>query len=246
MGYFQNPNTPNKRSVGVLTDFRVSEETVHELSLMGIKTFKTKRVKSLYESVCGHTDMQIHHLGKNRFVAASETYDYYNELFRDAIIIKGSKYLSDKYPDDILYNAAVFGNFVVCNAACTAIEILSEYRSMNKVILNVKQGYAKCSICIVNENAIITSDKGIYNEAKKNKIDVLRIDPGYIKLNGMSYGFIGGATGLIAPDILAVNGDIKTHQNCNDIIAFCKNYGISVVSLKNGEIEDIGSIIPIF
>ena len=62
----------------------------------------------------------------------------------------------------------------------------------------------------------------------------------------MSYGFIGGATGLIAPDMLAVNGDLKTHPDYNNIVDFCKNYHVDIISLKNGSIYDIGSILPIF
>lgn len=242
MNYFQITNLPNKNARGVLTDYRISPETVRELGLLGIETLKTQRIANLYDAVCGHTDMQIHHLGGNKFVTAPEVYDYYKNLLNDAEIIKGSKFLSGKYPDDICYNAAGLGGILICSAAYTAAEIVSEY----KTIINVNQGYAKCSICIVNENAIITSDKGIYEAAKRSGIDVLKIEPGYIKLKNMSYGFIGGATGLIAPNMLAVNGDIKTHKNCEDIILFCKNYGVEVISLKKGEIEDIGTIIPLF
>lgn len=246
MNYFANPNLPNKRSKSVLIDYRTSEETVNELNNLGIKIFKTQPVKSLYNAVQGHADMQIHHLGNDRFVTAPEVYEYYKSILLNADIIKGSKELISKYPEDICYNAAAFGNYLICNAACTALEILSEYQSMKQTILNVKQGYAKCSVCVVNESAIITSDKSIAKTAMQHGIDVLHIESGYIKLKDMSYGFIGGATGLLAPDILAVNGDIKTHINYNDIISFCRNYNIYVTSLKNGEIEDIGSIIPLF
>lgn len=246
MEYFLHPNIPNKCSKGVLVDFRTSEESISTLKSLGIEVFKTQRIKCLYSSVCGHADMQIHHLGDNRFVTAPEVYEYYNELFAEACIINGSKKLSNRYPEDIYYNAAAFGNFLLCNSSCTATEILSEYRSMNKTILNVKQGYAKCSICIINENAVITSDKGIYKKLYDNGIDVLLISSGFINLQGVSYGFIGGATGLISNDLLAVNGDISTHPNSSEIISFCKNYNVNIISLKKGTLDDIGSIIPIF
>ena len=46
---------------------------------------------------------------------------------------------------------------------------------MGYEIINVKQGYAKCSICVVSDNAIITADKGIAKAAIQNRIDVLEI-----------------------------------------------------------------------
>lgn len=246
MHFFEKPNIPNKCSRGVIIDYRTNEESIKELNNLGISTFKSCCVSSLYDSVCGHPDMQIHHLGKERFVCAPEAFEHYTKLFPDADIIKGSKTLTASYPDDICYNAAAFGKYLICNAVSTAIEISSEYLSKGRTILKAKQGYAKCSICIINDNAIITADEGIYKIALENKIDALKINEGFIELKNMSYGFIGGATGLIAHNVLAVNGDIRKHKNCADIISFCKNYSVEVISLKNGEIEDIGSILPIF
>ncbi len=244
--YISIPNLPNKRSKGVIIDYRTDKEAIDSLNSMGIECILSCRINSLYEAVCAHPDMMIHHLGADRFITAPEAYEHFKAALPNADIIKGSKQLDARYPDDILYNAASVGNYLFCNARCTASEILSEYQCMKKEILNVKQGYSKCSICVVSENALITADSGICNIARKNNIDVLKITEGYIELAGMSYGFIGGATGLIAPDALAVNGDLKTHPDYNNIVSFCKNYGVDIVQLKSGSIYDIGSILPIF
>jgi 2-hydroxy-3-keto-5-methylthiopentenyl-1-phosphate phosphatase len=45
--------------------------------------------------------------------------------------------------------------------------------------------------------------------------------------------------------MLAVNGNIKLHPDFEKIIEFCKKYDVEVVSLNNGEIVDVGSIIPV-
>lgn len=246
MNYFLNPNLPNKRSKGVIVDFRMSDESVLTLKSLGIEAIKSVKIDNVIDEVCGHCDVQIHHLGANRFICAPKAYEHYKAVLPNADVIKGSKCLTEKYPGDVWYNAAAFGDYLICNTACTALEILSEYRSLNRKILNVKQGYAKCSICVVSNRAIITSDKGIYKIANQNEIDALLIEPGFIELYGGMDGFIGGASGLIAPNTLAVNGNIKTHKNCEDIVAFCKNHSVDVVSLNNGNIVDIGSVIPIF
>lgn len=242
MKYFSIPNLPDRQAKGVVTDYRISAESIAELKRLGIEVFKTTKIETLYDAVCGHTDMQLYHLGENRFISAPEVYGYYKLLLPESLIIKGSKSLSGKYPHDVPYNAVVVGNYLICNAKYTAPEITE---NSGKTLINTAQGYAKCSVCAVGKNAVITSDDGIYNAAKKY-MDVLKIEPGYIRLNGVSYGFIGGATGLIAPDILAVNGDIKTHPDCGNITAFCKNHRVDILSLKKNIMEDVGSIIPIF
>lgn len=246
MNYFTSFNPLKHLFGGLIVDFRTSVESVHTLKSFGIKVFKSTKLNSVSEAVCGHTDIQIHNLGNNRLLCAPEVYDYYKSMLPCVDLIKGSQKLTTKYPGDILYNAAAFGDYLICNTAYTAKEILSEYVSLKKKILNVKQGYAKCSICIIDSNAIITSDMGIHKTAIKNDIDSLLIEPGFIELYEGMNGFIGGASGLIAPNILAINGNIKTHKNCNDIIAFCKNRHVDVVSLNNDNIVDIGSIIPVF
>lgn len=245
MDFIEKPNLPDRQVKYVITDYRISKDSLITLEELGIKTVLSCAVTALYDAVTGHPDMQIHHLSGNKFVTAPEAYEHFCKAMPDADIIKGSKRLNNKYPDDIAYNAAAFGDYLICNSACTAIEILETYKVSNRTILNANQGYAKCSICVVSENAIITADDGIYKTAAEHGIDVLKIHEGHIKLKGLNYGFIGGSTGLISKNILAVNGNIKTHPDCDLIRDFCKQHGVNIISLNNGEIEDIGSIIPI-
>lgn len=241
MHYFNIPNLPDRAVKGVLADFRISADSIRTLEDMGITVYKTVSLNVLYNAVCGHADMQLHMLTGGRFVTAPEAFDYYKALLPDAHIISGEKRLFEKYPLDTAYNAAAIGNVLICSEKHTSKKILAEYVD----IINVKQGYSKCSVCIVNEHAFITSDKGIY-AATKNRFDILLIEPEFISLPQLPYGFIGGASGLIAPNILAVNGDIHTHKNADDITAFCRNHGIYILSLNSGIITDIGSLIPLF
>lgn len=241
MDFIEKPNLPDKQVKYVITDYRISKNSLITLEKLGIKTVLSCAVTALYDAVAGHPDMMIHHLGGNEFIAAPETYKYFSRVLPDASIKKGAKSLAEKYPGDIAYNAASIGDVLFCRADCTAPEILLAHKN----ILSVNQGYAKCSICIVSENAIITSDESIYKIAAANSIDALKIREGYIHLNGLPYGFIGGSTGLISKNMLAVNGNIKTHSDCDLIHSFCKQHGVDIISLNSGEIEDIGSIIPI-
>ncbi len=228
----------------IIADCRADDETIKALEKTGAAAIPTVKLDCLYDAVASHADMQIHYLGDNRFICAPEAYEHYKKLLPSGFtLIKGSADLTSKYPYDIAYNAAALNDYLICNSRYTATEILSEYKSMSKKILNVNQGYSKCNICVLKGNAIITSDNGIFKASSENGIDVLKIRKGFIKLKNLSYGFIGGAAGLTADNILAVNGDINTHPDADIIKEFCKKHGTKLICLKKGILEDIGSII---
>ena len=225
----------------VLVDFKISEKSEDTLKELGYIVFKTEKCPDLAEPVSSHPDMTVCKLSDTDFAAKTTLCGPF-----ECNVIKGTTELKPEYPFDIAYNAARIGNFLFCNAKYTDKKII-EYCKKNGIrILNVNQGYAKCSICEVSDNAIITADKSIYNAAKENNIDVLLVENKGIILNGYNEGFIGGATGLVEKDLLAVNGNIKLHKSCDEIIAFCKNYGVKVISLSDEPITDIGSIIRIY
>lgn len=228
----------------IIADCRADNETIKSLKKTGYTVIPTMILGCVYDAIASHADIQIHYLGFDRFVCAPEAHEHYKSLLPDSFeLIKGSKPLGAKYPADIPYNAAAVGKTLICNSASTAIEILREYGPCTRNILSVTQGYSKCSTCVVNSNAIITADTGIAQTAKKNGIDVLRINEGHIELKGMNYGFIGGASGLIEKNILAFNGELSTHPNGDKIKKFCYNHGVEIAELKNGILTDIGSVI---
>lgn len=230
----------------IIIDYRVDTKSIKKLTDIGFNVIKTIPVKKLYEAVNGHPDMQLHCIDKNTIICAKEVYEYYKEQLPESYnLICGKTGLKDKYPYDILYNAAVIGSFVICNEKYTADEILEAHRRDGRKIINVKQGYAKCSTAVVNECAAITADEGIYKALTENNIDALKINPGSIKLETMSYGFIGGCCGLIDNKTLAFNGDINKHQHGKLIIDFCISQGINVLCLNNKELYDIGTIMCI-
>lgn len=222
-----------------IIDYRTDIETSAELTRLGFDVIYTKPIKALYKEVCGHADMQVH-VTDNKIICAPEVFNYYNNLIDGFDVIKGSIKLTDKYPYDIAYNTCRIGDYAICKKQNTAPEILAEYDN----IINIKQGYAKCSLCVIGANSAITADNGLYKTLTENGIDVLKIRAGFISLYDM-IGFIGGASGLIDKNILAFNGNIKTHPDYCNIRDFCRNYGTEIINLNNGILTDIGSIIAI-
>ena len=224
-----------------IIDCRADDKTVYTLEKLNIKVIPTLKIDNLYDSVATHADIQIHYFGNNCFISAPETYEHYKKYMpKKCTLIKGQNNIDSKYPYDVWYNATALKDYVICNKAYTDKTILDSH---NKEIINVKQGYSKCNICIVDNNAIITSDNGIAKTVAQKGIDVLKISSGHIELRKLDYGFIGGATGLIDNNTLAVNGDINSHPDSEQIKVFCHKYNVDIIPLKDGKLVDIGTII---
>ena len=135
------------------------------------------------------------------------------------------------------------GNLFIHSVNYTDTNLLSLLK--NKKLINVKQGYTKCSTCIVNNHAIITSDISIAKALSLEKIDVLLIPPGDILLPGLNYGFIGGATGLIEDNVLAFYGHLDYYLYGKEVLKFLNKHKVEPVFLRNGKLIDRGSIFRI-
>ena len=229
--------------MNVIIDYRASRETAFALVKMNFNVVRTPKLYNVYNAICGHPDIMLHKISENLAVAEPGVQEYFKRNLHNVEIKQGKSILSGQYPHDIAYNVARIGNCAFLNEQYTDRNILDYFYNNSVRIINIKQGYAKCSICTISDKAIITSDKGIAKTAEKNGFDVLTVDDSKIKLPDFEHGFIGGATGLLDKNTLAVNGDIKRHDDFKRIIDFCGRYGVEVISLNSGEITDIGSII---
>jgi len=228
----------------LLLDFRTNKRNIDALSRNGYSVLLTKKLNSVCEAISGHADIQICKVG-SKYICEPTVYDYYRGLIKDEYLIIGKKELKKEYPEDIAYNICTLDNFAIHNFKYTDTVVSEELKLNFYNLINVKQGYSKCSICKITENAFITADENIYRNAIQNNFDVLKINPGYIKLEGFEYGFLGGATGLIEKNILAVNGTLKKHPDYNNIKSFCSNYNIDILELSNETPVDIGSILKL-
>lgn len=244
MNYLKTPNLPKSDVTKVIASGEISADSEYTLNSYGIEVIKTKAHTKLYNAVKFHPDMQLYHLGGNCIVCDEEALETASIISPLENICSG-KDIGEKYPYDICYNAARVGQFLICNKQYTDKNIILDAENKGLEIINVKQGYAKCNLCIISENAVITSDVGIKTAIGNYPIDVLLVEDNSVLLKDFSHGFIGGATGKISQDKLAINGNIKYHKYSREIIDFAKKHNVEIVSLNNGYIEDIGSILPI-
>lgn len=244
--FLKTPNLPQSKITHAVIGDRYEKIEIG-LLYYGIKPAKAHESRNLPKSISSHADMLFCDLGGGECI--TENVDGYLlwHLKRHGFKIHSvSEKLQPKYPYDVALNNIVTENFIIASEYADS-RILKTAAERNIPLIKVKQGYVKCSVCLVNSNALITSDENIAFECQKNNIDVLKIRPGYIELPGYNYGFIGGCSGLLSPDTLSFTGDIRTHPDSENIISFCRNYGVNILSLTNKDypLLDIGSVLPL-
>lgn len=169
------------------------------------------------------------------------TVDYIANIASLSIVVSDEN-IGDKYPSDVLLNCALVGNKLICNPKYVSEHILFEAQKNNVTLIPVKQGYSKCSVCVVDDNSIITSDTGIYNAAMANGIDCLLIGSGNISLPPYEYGFIGGASGNDENNVYFC-GDVNSHPDGKRICEFIASKNKNAVCLYNDTLFDAGSIL---
>jgi hypothetical protein len=245
MKFVHNPNLPDS-DVALVAMSDTYREITDAVRKLGIDVITVKPCSKLSKPVSSHIDMLLHHLGENRVVIANGEEYLKNQLFSHGFVVAESNIcVSNSYPDDVLLNAARVGNQLFANYSALD-ETIKDYCSKQGVrIIPVKQGYAKCSVAVVDESSIITSDRSIANAANAAGLDVLQIEPGYVELKGYNYGFLGGTCGKISKDILAFTGSIQSHPDYKKIKAFCSSKNVKILSLTNSALIDIGGIIPL-
>jgi hypothetical protein len=242
-----SPNLPEGMVKAMLAPRGICSDALSELEKAGVRTVPAGQCGALPEPVAAHADMLFHQLSDSGAVIFGGNPELESNLADIGFtkILRADIPPESKYPHDIALDAARIGARLICDAKHTS-KLITDYCDKNNIkVISVRQGYAKCSVCIVNENAIITSDAGIAAAAQREGIDVLMISSGSVMLRGYDYGFIGGCCGKLARDTMAFYGELGKHPDADSIRDFLWCYGVAAVPLKKGVLEDIGGLIPL-
>lgn len=229
-------------------DYRVTNEELLSLSRLNMNPILIPKCNELYEAINGHPDIQLNIL-KNKssvdIIVQKNISRQFKEILKSNNInyIVSKKLLSHTYPNDIILNSLILEKYFIHNLKYTDEKLL---KSQNlKVNINVSQGYTKCSILPVRDNALITSDKGIFESLKDYDFDILLLPPGDILLPSLNYGFIGGVGGMISTDKMAFFGDLDSYKWGDEIKKFLFKYDVSPISLRKGKLIDRGSLLTL-
>ena len=209
-----------------------------------------------YNSISSHPDIFFFQKDDALIYAPNAPKRIIKELKKRKIkLIEGKKEVGKKYPETVPYNAVGIGNLLIHNLKHTDETILSSYENH----INVNQGYTRCNLLALNENAFITSDVGIFNAVNRQqttdnslypheslvetygRTSVLYIDPKQIKLEGQKNGFFPGCCGVWKNNLI-VCGSTKNLKEKAELDKFLKENNFNLIELYDGDLVDVGSV----
>lgn len=229
----------------VVVDSRIKKGAEAGLYALGYELIKLPTFPTLQSPVSAHPDMLIFIWGRS--VICHRDYIPIARKELDEIAALGYELLvsdepiSSAYPDDILFNALKIGKNIYAKLDSVSKFILELGKKEGCSLRNVKQGYAKCSVCPVGEDAAITSDPSLSKAMREDGIDVLLISQKKIALDGYDTGFIGGCSGSDLENIY-FSGNILLHPDGRLISDFCEKHQKKAISLSDEPLYDIGSL----
>lgn len=241
--FLNHPNLPTNKVTSVFA--HVDDNALKKVfDKFSIKVIDVCGNRLLDIPVSKHADILTNYVGNSTFLIDKNQIEFCN-FIKD----NGGKYviidnIKSPYPTDCLLNFADIGDYIICNKSILTDDVTENLP--DKHIIDVKQGYSKCSVCIVKHNTIITDDISIFNNLLQyDDIKSLLVEKGTVKIDKYDYGFIGGCCGLIDKDLLLFNGDLSMHSDFDKIKNFLYYNGVSYIDIKGKALTDIGSIIPI-
>lgn len=217
---------------------------VGDIHIDGIEVIKPYHMANLPEGMRLHGDLSLCYLGEGVAVCAPEAYDYYKDKL-PVKLIKGETAVGSNYPYDAAYNVAIVGKRIFCRVDSTDSVLLKAAREMGYGIINIKQGYSKCSVCPVDSMSAVSGDMSFYRAAEKEGLDVLLVTNGGIKLKGFDNGFFGGCAYMESKSVFSAKGDVRLLPDYEKIKAFLDKRNIKIKQ-NCGEVVDFGSFIPIW
>ena len=235
----------------IIADSRMPEDAKKNLKKLGNVLF-INPTSVTYNSISSHPDIFFFQKDDALIYAPNAPKRIIKELKKRKIkLIEGKKEVGKKYPETVPYNAVGIGNLLIHNLNHTDETILSSYENH----INVNQGYTRCNLLALNENAFITSDVGIFNVVNSQQTtdnslypheshvgtSILYIDPKQIKLEGQKNGFFPGCCGVWKNNLI-VCGSTKNLKEKAELDKFLKDNNFNLIELYDGDLIDVGSI----
>lgn len=216
---------------------------INSLEKKGYTVIKSETLNKLIPFEQNHCDIQCLRINDTFFVlnGCEKLYSELKELGLKAI--KTKRNIGKRYPENVILNALYLNDKLYCKKEALD-ETVIEYCFDNSIeVLNVNQGYTKCSTAVLGEY-FITADKGIFKALTENGVEGLLIKYGDIDLPGTEYGFIGGCC-FYDNNTAFFTGNLNKYKYGDLIIGFLNKKKIKIEYLSNNKPIDIGGFIVI-
>ncbi len=214
------------------------------LTAIGWDTVAVMHCRSVLEPIAGHPDLQICCMDED-VVVHPHVQDSLLQVIEDNgyRVITGDSHLSPEYPADVPYNAVLIKNHFFHNIAHTDPMLRRRAQNLGATFVHVNQGYTRCSVLQVSDDALITADKGIARQAEKHGLQALCIRQGHVILPSMNTGFFGGTGGWDGADSVFLCGMIDNHPDASDITKFISDCHKQLICLGQDQLTDYGSLL---
>ena len=186
--------------------------------------------------VASHPDMLLFPTG-NELIVPKRYYEDNPSLFDGISLAVTDEIFRGGYPNEVRLNALRVRETVFGHEKALSPLIRDRFR-----IVNVKQGYARCSVCMVDEDHFITADPSLFKALREKRKDVLSVSPGFINLPGYETGFIGGASFSFANAIYFF-GDLFRHPDGKRMADYIEKSGKTPICLGKRDLVDLGGAV---
>ena len=236
-------------------DFRMRKVEKEYIESLGYELVENNFNLNVYDEISAHPDIYYTKVGDMVFAAPEKRGTTPFNVVNCTTQVEG------KYPLDIPYNVCVVGNKALHNFKYTD-NIVKFYLERHEYeLINVEQGYTKCSTCVLDDNTCITSDIGIAKALLDHGVDTLFVTELDIKLkkrtntifkdqsrmsfeNSTMQGFIGGAMCRLG-DTVVLFGDVTNLANGHKIQKFIEKKGLKFHHFEGLDVVDYGGVIEV-
>ncbi len=239
--FVDKPHLPQGKVRRLIVGKKYKKVLENALSEQNIAAIWLKNNEYVDERLTGHCDLMAAHLTKN-VLAVQKGVLNDCELINNIKLIETAAPKKPEYPYDAGLNICIVGDKLIYNPKSADEQTVSLFKGTK---LCCKQGYTKCSVCVVDEDSIITADRKISAVASAAGMSVLTVSENLTALDGFEHGFIGGASFKISRNEMAFTGVINDTSEKLRIEHFLNERGVSAVYLTDMPLFDIGSAIPI-
>lgn len=236
----------------ILIDPRMRNVEKNTLKYLGYELVPIQRSNNVYPEISSHVDIFTTKIGDTLVVEKSQFEDLTFMLKKSEYnIVRGKEQIEMHYPDDIKYNVAIIGNYAVHNFKYTDKKVLKLLQEGGYELIDVEQGYTNCSIAVIDDTSVITTDKKIAERLRANNLSVLLLDytPDIKLLDehgrySSMQGFIGGAIGKVDNNII-IFGDLEKIDKDGQIRKFITDRHLTIVEFNGLDVIDYGGILEV-
>lgn len=236
----------------IIIDPRMRNVEKNTLKYLGYELVPIQRSNNVYPEISSHVDIFTTKIGDTLVVEKSQFEDLTFMLKKSEYnIVRGKEQIEMNYPDDIKYNVAIIGNYAVHNFKYTDKKVLKLLQEGGYELIDVEQGYTNCSIAVIDDTSVITTDKKIAERLRANNLSVLLLDytPDIKLLDehgrySSMQGFIGGAIGKVDNNII-IFGDLEKIDRDGKIRNFITERHLQIIEFNGLDVIDYGGILEV-